>query len=107
MPNRLHKIAFLPSALDDLEKITHYIADTLGAPQAARKFIADLDVITNTLAHFPYACPVYAPRRPLDAEIRYTPIDNFLLFYLVNKQTVEILHVRYGRQNPADFLSNH
>ncbi|MDR1323638.1 MAG: type II toxin-antitoxin system RelE/ParE family toxin [Candidatus Margulisbacteria bacterium] len=49
---------------------------------------------------------MYRPKQPLDAEIRFRPVNNYLLFYTVNKQTVEILHVRYGRQNPESFLSD-
>jgi plasmid stabilization system protein ParE len=100
------KVVFLPAALTDLEKITRHIVHKLGAPQAALTLSNAIDKAADLLAASPYSCELYRSKQPLDAEIRFRPVNNYLLFHTVNKQTVEILHVRYGRQNPESFLSD-
>ena len=96
----MYKVVFLPAVLDDLLEITRYIAHKLSAPQAARDFVKAVDKTVDVIAKFPYSCKLYLTKRPLAAEVRCAPIANYLLFYTVEKQTVEILHIRYGKREP-------
>jgi plasmid stabilization system protein ParE len=99
------KVVFLPVALDNLLEITRYITHKLFAPQAARDFIKDINAAVDLIARYPYSCKLYSARHALDKEIRYLPVANYLLFYVVKKRTVEILHIRYSKRQPALFVS--
>jgi len=99
----MYRIVFLPVALNDLLEITRHITYKLSAPQAARDFVKAVDRATDIIARFPYSCELYLTKYALNAEVRYIPVANYLLFYRVKNQTVEVLHIRYGKREPAVF----
>jgi len=55
----MHKIKYLPLALNDLKNIIHYISNTLKTPKAAMDLVDELDFSLSRLQQFPYSCKVY------------------------------------------------
>ena len=94
-----YKIKYLDTALKDLENITDYITNTLHAPQAALDFIDELDKTAEHLKQFPYSHKIYLCDRPLLLEYRVLPIKNYLLFYVVVENAVEIHSVIYSKRD--------
>jgi len=95
----MYKLRYLPLAQQDLEAITDYIADTLKAPKAALDFIDAVEDGINRLREHPYSCRVYHPIKPVEPEYRVLVVKNYLVFYVVLDDTVEIHRVVYGRRN--------
>ena len=95
----MYKLRYLPFARKDLEAITDYIVDTLKAPKAAFDFIDAVEEGINRLCEHPFSCRVYQPIKPVDLEYRVLAIKNYLVFYIVLDDTVEIHRVVYGRRN--------
>jgi len=95
----MHKLRYLPYAQKDLEAIVEYISDTLKAPQAAMDFLDDIEAGVNRLCEHPYSCRVYQPINPVDLEYRVLVVKNYLVFYLVLDDCVEIHRIVYDRRN--------
>jgi len=93
----MYKLKYLPLALKDLREITNYIADTLKAPKAAMDLVDTLDNSISRLQQFPYSSRVYQPIKSLEAEYRVLPVKNYLVFYVVIEQDVEIHRIIYAK----------
>lgn len=100
----IYKIRYLPLALKDLRDITDYIAVALKAPKAAADLIDTLEYSISRLQQFPYSCRVYQPIQSLEAEYRMLPVKNYLVFYVVSEDEVEIHRIIYARMNLEKFI---
>ncbi|MEZ0537046.1 type II toxin-antitoxin system RelE/ParE family toxin [Caldicellulosiruptoraceae bacterium PP1] len=94
-----YEIRFLPLASEDLSNIVYHIADELKEPKAAMDLINALDTSISRLAQFPYSCRIYQPEKPLENEYRILPVRNYLVFYVVKEQVVEIYRVIYAKMD--------
>jgi len=95
----MHKIHYLPLALNDLKGIMKYITQDLDAPQAAEKLLQKIDVEVQKIAENPFRCHVYVPPQKLGYEYRILHINNYSLFYTMEKEKVEIHRVIYSKRN--------
>lgn len=100
----MHRLKYLPLAKKDLINIISYIADTLQAPKAAMDLVDALDNGIFRLQQFPYSCTVYQPIEPLEAEYRILPIKNYLVFYVVTEQEIEIHRIVYAKMDIKNIL---
>ncbi len=100
----MYKLKYLPLALKDLDEITNYIADILKVPKAAMDLIDALDNSISLLKEFPYSCKIYQTEEPLDTEYRMLPVKNYLVFYSLSKQTVEIHRIIYAKMDYDRFM---
>ena len=103
MPKK-YKIRFMPLAIQDISEITDYIADVLGAPQAAYDLLTKIDEAVEPLEQFPFAFPAYKDAAFAKLGYRIRPVDNYLLFYVVAGNAVEIRRVIYAKRNLPDLL---
>jgi len=94
------KVVVTDAALADLLQIGHAIgADN---PARAETFVADLHDRCMRLADTPRAFPLL-PRWE-DRGIRRRPFGDYLIFYRVSGQAVEILHVLHGARDYEKIL---
>ena len=110
----MHKIVYLPLAESDLMEALGYIAYTLDAPKAARDLLAEFDETVQRIAEFPYAHELYRTDRPMKDEIahelyrtdrpmkdeiRKVAVKNYVLYYAVFQERVEIRRFLYGKRD--------
>lgn len=95
----MHKIVYLPLAESDLMGALSYIADTLDAPKAARDLLEEFDRTIQRIAEFPYAHELYRTDRPMQDEIRKVAVKNYVLYYAVFQDRVEIRRFLHGRRD--------
>ena len=95
----MHKIVYLPLAESDLMEALDYIATKLDAPQAARNLLAAFDDTVCSIAQFPYAYELYRTDRPMRDEIRKVPVKNYVLYYAVYQDRVEIRRFIHGQRD--------
>jgi len=100
----MHKIHYLPLALDDLKGIVRYIADTLESPRAAENFISKLDREVKKIADNPFRCRLYISSEPLKYDYRILHINNYSLFYVVENNKIEIHRIIYSRRDIVQVL---
>ncbi|MDR2897761.1 MAG: type II toxin-antitoxin system RelE/ParE family toxin [Spirochaetaceae bacterium] len=91
-----YKVILLPIASQDLLDIVTYITEKLHAPQAAEAFVLALDKLVEQLSQHPYSYPLYLDKIPLEYEVRRAVVKNYLVFYAVTNNTVEIHRILYG-----------
>ena len=92
----MYKLEYLPLALQDLHEITSYIADILKVPHAAMNLLDTFDNSISRLRQFPYSCKIYQAEELLKTEYRMLPVKNYLVFYVVTENTVEIHRIIYA-----------
>jgi toxin ParE1/3/4 len=95
----MFELKYLPLALKDLREITDYITDTLKAPNAAMDLLSALDDSISMLQQFPYSYRIYQPIKDLESEYRLLPVKNYVVFFAVKQQVVEIHRVVYGKMD--------
>jgi len=86
----VHKIVYLPIAEHDLTEALDYLVSALDAPKAAADLLDEFDQTVRQIARFPYACELYRTDRPMKDEIRKVPVKNYVLYYAVFPEYVEI-----------------
>ena len=103
MPKKF-KIRFMPLAIQDISEITDYIAIVLSAPQAAYDLLTKIDEAVGPLERFPFAFPTYKDTAFAKLGYRIRLVDNYLLFYVVIGNVVEIRRVIYAKRNLPELL---
>lgn len=89
------RVVFAAEAELDLEHIGDYIA--VDNPVRAESFVRELLERCHALADMPRAFPL-VPRYE-HTGVRRRPYGDYLIFYHIGLDTVEILHVLNGAQN--------
>ena len=95
----MYKIRYLPLALDDLKGIVRYITHELESPRAAEQLLAKIDREVKKIADNPFRCHLYTSPEKLNYEYRVLHINNYSLFYVVDKDKIEIRRVIYSRRD--------
>ncbi|MBR4131540.1 MAG: type II toxin-antitoxin system RelE/ParE family toxin [Oscillospiraceae bacterium] len=95
----MYKITYLPLAESDLLEALDYIAHTLEAPKAANDLLSAFEETVQRIAEYPYAFELYRTDRPMKDEIRKVPVKNYVLYYAVFRDRVEIRRFLHGRRD--------
>ncbi len=96
-----YKIEYLPGAQKDIINIVDYIK--LDNPSAALNFLDKLDESISKLADFPLLGIGPKDSRLQLLNYRMLIVDNYLVFYVLKDDTVEIRRVIHGKRK-YDFL---
>ena len=102
----MYEVIYLPTARRQLTDAALSIAADLAAPEAAEKLLDAVDEEISRLCEHPYRHPVYAASYAMRQEIRYFPVRNYLVFYVVKEEqkTVEIWRFLHQRRNVREHL---
>jgi len=89
------KVVLTNAALDDLLQIGRVIATD--NPQRAETFVSEIYNRCQRLAVMPRAFPLLPNWE--ERGVRRRPFGDYLIFYRINKDQVEILHVLHGARD--------
>ena len=97
-----YKVKIYPSAQQDMRDIISYL-NTL-SPDTALRYYDKLTEEIASLSTTPERCP-----RPRDLALaakgyRYLIVENYLIFYVVSGDTVQIRRILYGRRDYRSLL---
>jgi toxin ParE1/3/4 len=95
----IYKIRYLPIAQEDLQDIVLYFLYNLKSPQAAINFIEAFNKSVSRLKKYPYAYKLYQPQYPIESEYRFLTVKNYLVFYIVTENIVEIHRIIYAKMD--------
>jgi toxin ParE1/3/4 len=84
----------------DLEQIAAYVAER--SPQSALKLVRELRDRCESLVDTPRGYPL-VPRYE-QFGIRRRPFGNFLIFYRVGAETIDVVHVLHGARDYEPLL---
>ena len=102
----MYKPHYLPLALDDLKGIIRYIAHELDSPQAADNLLLKIDKEVLKIADNPFRCHLFISPEKLKYEYRVLNVNNYSLFYVVEKEKIEIHRVIYSKRNIFNILED-
>ncbi|MDO5377454.1 MAG: type II toxin-antitoxin system RelE/ParE family toxin [Clostridia bacterium] len=96
----MYKVVYLPTARKQLEDVVMYIAVDLHAPDAAMNLADEVDEAVRKLKEMPYRFPLYHTLYAMKHEIRFFPVKNYHVYYVVDEdmKTVEIWRVLHKLQ---------
>ena len=94
----MYKLRYLPLALKDLEAITDALTAKFKTTKAAARFINSIENELSQLSANPHNHRIYQPLKPITAEYRALPVQNYLIFYLVSGNAIEIHRAIYARR---------
>lgn len=86
-----YKIEYLPSSAKDLTEIVNYIK--IDSPQSALNFLDKIDESISRLEQFPSIGVIPKDIRLQSLGYRILIIDNYLVFYVVFDDIVEIRRI--------------
>lgn len=92
-----YRIKIYPRAKTDLKDIIGYL-NTL-SPQAALKYYDMIVEKIGNLAEMPERCPFVRDVALKAKGYRYLVIENYLVFFVVKAETVQIRRIIYGKRN--------
>ncbi len=97
--NKQYQIKYLPIARRDLQDIVDYIAFDLEVPETAIKILDTLETEISTLRLNPFRGSIYSSSRGHKFQYRKLFVKNYVVFYLILEDSVEIQRVFYNRRN--------
>jgi len=101
MPKK-YRIQYLPIAEEDLVQIFEYIY--IDNPEAAARFVERMDTATKKLESFPRTGPIPNDNRLKLLGYRMLVIDNYIVFYVLIKDVVEIRRIVHGKRRYSFLL---
>jgi toxin ParE1/3/4 len=97
-----YRIKIFPMAENDLLEIVEYLNTLL--PQAALKYYNLIIESVGSLADLPERCPLVKDAQLRLRGYRALLIKNYIVFYLVNGNTVEIRRILYAKRQYETLL---
>ena len=102
-----YTVTFSPAAKEDLKSIYRYIAIDLVEPSIALNQVNRIRKSIKSLNQFPdrHQAVDWEPWSSMG--MRFMPVDNYIVYYLVNNdiQTVMIVRIFYGGRNVEGIIS--
>lgn len=101
-----YKIKFTAPANQDILNAIQYIAFSLNNHTAAVSLNILVQAKINTLPDFPEKYPLVNDISLAHQQIHYIPVDNYLVFYRINKakEEIQILRFLYAKSNWLNIL---
>ena len=103
MENRL-RLKIYPLAQADMEQIFRYISEDLCNPTAALGQINDFEKAFDNICIFPESCPIIRNEYVKDGSLRKLIVNNYIAFYRVKDNEIQIIRVLYGMRNYEKLL---
>lgn len=100
----MYEIKYLPSFYQELNAIIDYIINNLEAPKAALNLLDELEKSINNLKTYPLAHRLYRPIRPITTEYRILTVKNYLVFYVVLENIIEIHRIIYKKRDLSQLI---
>jgi len=97
-----YSVEYLPIAIDDLEDIFNYIAED--DPSSASAFLNEIDVAILHMEEFSEMGLIPKVRRLMNKGYRMLIINEYLVFYVLIGNIVEIRRIISSKRNYASLL---
>ena len=100
----MYRIVYHATVRQDLKEAFYYISNTLCAPQAAEDLLDSFDAAIQRIAEFPHSFELYRADYPIYEEIRKVRVKNYVLYYAVFDDYVEIRRFIHGRRDRSKIM---
>lgn len=99
-----YNIEYSKESKQDLIDIKQYIKYHLQEPLIAQKLISKIKIEIDNLKHNPEIYSIIDDDIIKKLEIRKLIIDNYIIFYRIKNNTIQIVRIMYGRRNWINLL---
>jgi len=93
------------TAENDLINAANYIEYSLKNPIAADNFLDDIEKQINSLKDYPERHPIINDPVLSAWGIRLITVNNYIIFYAINGNTINILRILYGKRDWITILN--
>ena len=93
-------------AEQDISSTVQYIANTLKAPKAANDLLDEIERHEKILAKTPNIYPLVSDAYLAEKGVKFTMIKNYMMFFIINKKTVNVIRFLYGRRDWQNILKD-
>ena len=94
-----YNIEYSKEAKQDLIEIKQYIKYNLQEPETAQKLIDKIRNEINNLKNNPKIFSIIDDDLLKKLEIRKLIVDNYIIFYRIKNNNIEVVRIMYGRRN--------
>ena len=99
-----YNIEYSKEAKQDLIGIKQYIKYNLQEPEIAKKLISKIRTEINKLKDNPEIYTIIDDDIIKKLEIRKLIVDNYIIFYRIKDNNIQIVRIMYGRRNWINLL---
>ena len=99
-----YNIEYSKEAKEDLIRIKQYIKYNLQEPETANKLISKIRMSIKTLKDIPEIQAIIDDDIIRKLEIRKLIVDNYIVFYRIKNDNIEIVRIMYERINWINLL---
>lgn len=99
-----YNIEYSKESKEDLVGIKQYIKYNLQEPETAQKLISKIRKEINNLKYNPKINSIIDDDIIKRIEIRKLIVDNYIVFYRIKNNSIEIVRIMYGRRNWFNLL---
>lgn len=100
--SKKYEVRYLLAAQQDLTDILNYIRQD--NPTAAYKLIQEIDKVVSGLEEFPNMGVIPKDLRLKSLNYRMLVIDNYLVFYVIKENIIEIRRLVHGKRKYSFIL---
>ncbi len=99
-----YNIEYSKESKQDLIGIKQYIKYNLQEPQTAQKLISKIRNEINNLKYNPEIYEIIDDDLIKKFKIRKLIVDNYIVFYRIKNDNIEVVRIMYGRRNWINLL---
>ena len=99
-----YNIEYSKEAREDLIEIKRYIKYNLQEPETAQKLISKIRFEIDKLKNNPQIFAIIDDDFIKKFEIRKLIVDNYIVFYRIQNDNIQIARIMYGRRNWINLL---
>lgn len=99
-----YNIEYSKESKEDLIGIKQYIKYNLQEPEIANKLISNIKKSIKTLKDNPEIYTIIDDEMIRKLDIRKLIVDNYIVFYRIKDDSIEIVRIMYGRRNWINLL---
>ena len=98
------ELRFSPESLLDLQEIRDYITMELSNPSAAKRTVSGILDNVKILSDFPQIGSPLSVVTGFETDYRFLVCGNYMTFYRMENDMVNIIRILYGRRNFMEIL---
>ena len=99
-----YNIEYSKEAKEDLIRIKQYIKYNLQEPETPNKLISKIRISIKNLKDNPEIHVIIDDDIIRKLEIRKLIVENYIVFYRIKNDSIEIVRIMYGRRNWINLL---
>jgi plasmid stabilization system protein ParE len=90
--------------INDVDSSVNYIKHTLQAPVAAKRLSDEVKKAYKKIKETPFIYPAVPDKYLASLGYRFTMVNNYMMFYIVENKTINISRFLYGHRDWINIL---